>query len=50
MIGKISEILTTVAAAVEQQRAATGEISHNVQEAVTGTQEVETFLKEIRAA
>jgi methyl-accepting chemotaxis protein len=40
MIGEISEISTTIASAVEEQRAATGEISRNVQQAATGTQEV----------
>ncbi len=39
-IGKISEISTTVASAVEQQRGATQEIARNVQEAAKGTQEV----------
>jgi methyl-accepting chemotaxis protein len=39
MIGEISEISTTVASAVEEQRAATGEISRNVQQAAIGTQE-----------
>ena len=39
-IGKINEIATTVASAVEEQGAATQEIARNVQEAAAGTQEV----------
>jgi methyl-accepting chemotaxis protein len=39
-IGNISEITTAVAAAVEQQGAATQEIARNVQEAARGTNEV----------
>ena len=39
-IGRIDEIASTIAAAVEEQGAATGEISRNVQEAASGTQEV----------
>ena len=39
-IGDISEITTAVAAAVEQQGAATQEIARNVQEAARGTNEV----------
>ncbi len=36
----INDITTAIAAAVEQQGAATNEISRNVQEAATGTEEV----------
>jgi methyl-accepting chemotaxis protein len=39
-IGNISEVATAVAAAVQEQIAATGEISHNVQQASQGTQEI----------
>jgi len=39
-IGKISEISTTIASAVEQQGAATQEIARNVQQAAGGTSEV----------
>jgi methyl-accepting chemotaxis protein len=39
-IGKINEIAGSIASAVEEQGAATGEISRNVQEAAKGTQEV----------
>jgi len=40
IIHQISEIATTIAAAVEEQGAATQEIARNVQQAATGTQEV----------
>ncbi len=39
-IGKINEISTTIAGAVEEQTAATSEISRNVSEAARGTAEV----------
>lgn len=39
-IGRISQISTAVASAVEEQRAATQEIARNVQEAANGTQNV----------
>jgi methyl-accepting chemotaxis protein len=39
-IGRVSEISTTIASAVEEQGAATQEISRNVQQAAQGTQEV----------
>jgi methyl-accepting chemotaxis protein len=39
-IGKMSEIASTIASAVEQQGAATQEISRNVQQAAHGTQQV----------
>ena len=37
-IGEINEIATTIAAAVEEQGAATQEIARNVQQAAAGTQ------------
>jgi methyl-accepting chemotaxis protein len=40
VIGKINEISTTVAGAIEEQNAATAEISRNVSEAARGTAEV----------
>ncbi|WP_426530051.1 methyl-accepting chemotaxis protein [Bradyrhizobium sp. McL0615] len=40
IIDKMSEIATTVAAAVEQQGAATAEIARNIQQAASGTQNV----------
>jgi methyl-accepting chemotaxis protein len=39
-IGRVNEISTAIAAAVEEQGAATREISRNVQQAASGTQEV----------
>jgi methyl-accepting chemotaxis protein len=39
-IGRISEIATTIASAVEEQGAATQEISRNVQQAAAGTMQV----------
>jgi methyl-accepting chemotaxis protein len=43
-IGHISEIAATIAAAVEEQGAATQEISRNVQEAAKGTAQVATNI------
>ena len=43
-IGRISQIAATIAAAVEEQGAATQEISRNVQEAAKGTAEVATNI------
>jgi methyl-accepting chemotaxis protein len=40
IIDKMSEIATTVAAAVEEQGAATAEIARNIQQAASGTQNV----------
>jgi methyl-accepting chemotaxis protein len=42
VIGRISEIATAIAAAVEEQGAATQDISRNVQEAARGTTGVST--------
>ena len=39
-IGQVDEISSAIAAAVEEQQAATSEIARNVQEAASGTQEV----------
>lgn len=39
-IGRISEIATTIASAIEEQGAATQEITRNVQQAAAGTTEV----------
>ncbi|MDA1354935.1 MAG: methyl-accepting chemotaxis protein [Proteobacteria bacterium] len=50
MIGSISETSTMVAAAFEKQRAATGEISRNVQQAAVGTQEVASNITSVHAA
>ncbi len=43
-IGRINEIATTIAAAVEQQGAATQEIARNVQQAASGTTEVSSNI------
>ena len=49
-IGKINEIATTIASAVEEQGAATGEISRNVQEAAQGTGEVSSNITGVTQA
>ena len=49
-IGKISEISDSISAAVEQQGAATGEISRNAQEAASGTQEVNDNISGVSEA
>ena len=46
-IGRISEIAATIAAAVEEQGAATQEISRNVQEAAKGTAQVATNITNV---
>jgi methyl-accepting chemotaxis protein len=46
-IGKMSEIASTIAAAVEQQGAATQEISRNVQRAAVGTAQVSSNIAEV---
>jgi methyl-accepting chemotaxis protein len=48
-IRKIHEIASAIAAAVEQQGAATGEISSNVQEAARGTQQVDDNITQVSA-
>jgi methyl-accepting chemotaxis protein len=48
-IARISEIATTIAAAVEQQGAATQEISRNVQQAATGTTRVAGNIADVSA-
>ncbi|MDO8840339.1 MAG: methyl-accepting chemotaxis protein [Parvibaculum sp.] len=40
IVGRVAEIATTIASAVEEQQAATQEIARNVQQAAQGTQEV----------
>ena len=49
-IGRISEIATTISAAVEEQGVATKEISRNVQQAAAGAQEVATNIAGVNAA
>jgi methyl-accepting chemotaxis protein len=46
-IGQISEISATIAAAVEEQGAATGEIARNVGEASKGTAQVATNITDV---
>lgn len=47
-IGRISEISSTIAAAVEEQGAATREISRNVQQAAQGTTEVASNIADVQ--
>jgi methyl-accepting chemotaxis protein len=47
-IGRISEISSTIASAVEQQGAATQEISRNVQRASAGTAEVASNITDVQ--
>ncbi len=49
-IGEINEIAAAIAAAVEEQGAATGEIARNVEEAATGTQTVTINITEVTTA
>ncbi|WP_420133660.1 methyl-accepting chemotaxis protein [Rhodopseudomonas sp.] len=47
-IGRMSEISSTIASAVEEQGAATQEISRNVQQAAQGTQQVSANITEVQ--
>jgi methyl-accepting chemotaxis protein len=47
-IGKLSEISSAIAAAVEEQGAATREISRNVQQAAQGTVEVSSHIADVQ--
>jgi methyl-accepting chemotaxis protein len=47
-IGRMSEISSTIAAAVEQQGAATQEISRNIQQAAEGTAEVSSNITNVQ--
>ena len=49
-IGRIHEIASAIAAAVEEQHAATAEISRNVQQAAEGTHEVTSHLAKLTLA
>jgi methyl-accepting chemotaxis protein len=44
----MSEISSTIAAAVEEQGAATQEISRNIQHAATGTQQVSSNITDVQ--
>ena len=50
IIGQISEIATAIAAAVEEQEAATREIARNVDQAASATTEVSTNIVEVSSA
>ena len=47
-IGRMSEISSTIAAAIEQQGAATQEISRNVQRAAEGTTQVASNIVDVQ--
>jgi methyl-accepting chemotaxis protein len=47
-IGRMSEIASTIASAVEEQGAATQEISRNVQQAAQGTQQVSSNIGDVQ--
>ncbi|WGR94082.1 methyl-accepting chemotaxis protein [Bradyrhizobium sp. ISRA435] len=47
-IGRISEISSTIASAVEEQGAATQEISRNVMQAAQGTQQVASSISDVQ--
>jgi methyl-accepting chemotaxis protein len=49
-IGEINEVTTTIAAAVEQQGAATREIARNIQHAAGGTSEVSSNIVGVNSA
>jgi methyl-accepting chemotaxis protein len=49
-IGRVSEISTAIASAVEEQGAATQEISRNVQQAAQGTQEMSSNISGVTEA
>ncbi|MES1152404.1 MAG: methyl-accepting chemotaxis protein, partial [Dongia sp.] len=49
-IGRVSEISTAIASAVEEQGAATQEIARNVQQAAVGTQEVSSNIVSVTEA
>jgi len=48
VIGRLSEIASTIAAAVEEQGAATREIARNVQQAARGTQQVSANVADVQ--
>ena len=50
VIGEISDISTTIAAAIEEQGSSTREIARNVQEAARGTQEVNSNIAGVTQA
>jgi len=48
IIGRLSEISATIASAVEEQTAATQEISRNIQQAAQGTHQVSASVSDVR--
>ena len=50
VIGQVNEISTTIAAAVEEQGAATQEIARNAQEAAKGTTEVSSNISGVKSS
>ena len=50
VIGRIDELQTRIAAAVEEQSATTGEISRNIVEATTGTGEIAENIVQVAQA
>ncbi|UCH74723.1 MAG: methyl-accepting chemotaxis protein, partial [Rhodospirillales bacterium] len=50
IIGKINDISTAIAAAVERQGVSTSEIARNVQQAATGTEEVNANIETVSMA
>lgn len=50
IITEMNEISASIAAAVEEQEAATGEIARNVQEAAAGTQDVSESITNVKEA
>ncbi|SDH29128.1 methyl-accepting chemotaxis protein [Roseospirillum parvum] len=50
VIGEINEVTTAVSAAVEEQTAATGEISHNAQQAAQSTQQAAQSIQDVSAS
>jgi methyl-accepting chemotaxis protein len=47
-IGRVSEIATTIASAIEEQGAATQEVARNVQQAALGTQQVASNITDVQ--
>ena len=50
IVGSINEVFASVAAAVEEQQAATSEIARNIQEAATGTQVGSDTIQDVERA
>ena len=50
VVGRLAEAATTIAAAIEQQSASTGEITRAAQEAANGTQQVANNITGVQSA